>query len=95
MSPFQASESEVEVAARVSVEVRLRAVLAVRDGARVVDVAEQFGISRQTVTAWRKRYDVGGLEALSERSRRPHSSPNRISSELEAMICELRRKHRR
>lgn len=76
-------------------EVRLRVVMAVRDGAGVVEVAEQFGISRQTVAAWRKRYEAGGLAGLSERSRRPHSSPNRISCEVEAMICELRREHRR
>lgn len=73
----------------------MRVVMAVRDGASVVDVAEQFGVSRQTVTAWRKRYEAGGLTGLSERSRRPHSSPNRISAEVEAMICELRREHRR
>ncbi|WP_237720646.1 MULTISPECIES: hypothetical protein [Rhodococcus] len=28
-------------------------------------------------------------------SRRPHSSPRRISPDVEALICEMRRRHRR
>jgi len=90
-----AKESDAALAARVAVEIRLRAVSAVRDGAAVVDVAEQFGVTRQTVTAWRHRYEAGGLDGLRERSRRPHSSPHRIPTAVEALICELRREHRR
>ncbi|NYJ19528.1 transposase InsO family protein [Leifsonia psychrotolerans] len=88
-------ESVAEIAARVSVEIKFRAVTAVREGSRIVDVAEQFGVSRQTVTAWKKRYDADGLAGLAAASRRPHSSPNRIAPEVEAWICEMRREHRR
>jgi transposase InsO family protein len=77
------------------VEVRLRAVSEVIDGAPVGEVAERFGVSRQTVTAWRKRYEAGGLGGLADRSRRPHCSPGRISADVEALICEMRRHHRR
>ncbi len=56
--------------ARVTLEVRLRAVLEVTDGARVIDVADRYGVSRQTVTAWRKRYEASGVDGLSDRSRR-------------------------
>ena len=76
-------------------EVRLRAVSEVIDGAPVGEVAERFGVSRQTVTAWRKRYEAGGLGGLADRSRRPHFSPGRISADVEALICEMRRHHRR
>lgn len=89
------TESDAELAARVTVEIRLRAVAAVKDGAAVVDVAEQFGVTRQTVTAWRRRYEANGLDGLRDRSRRPHSSPHRIPAAVEALICELRREHRR
>ncbi|MDV6296727.1 IS481 family transposase [Rhodococcus aetherivorans] len=81
--------------ARVTLEVRLRAVLEVTDGARVIDVADRYGVSRQTVTAWRKRYEASGVDGLSDRSRRPHSSPTRIDPAVEALICEMRRQHRR
>ena len=88
-------ESDADVAARVTVEIRLRAVSEVNDGAPVSEVAERYGVTRQTVTAWRKRYEAGGLDALSDQSRRPHSSPGRIPPDVEAMICEMRRHHRR
>ncbi|WP_372474398.1 helix-turn-helix domain-containing protein, partial [Rhodococcus rhodochrous] len=52
-------------------------------------------MSRQTVTAWRKRYEASGVDGLSDRSRRPHSSPTRIDPAVEALICEMRRQHRR
>jgi transposase InsO family protein len=35
------------------------------------------------------------LDGLSERSSRPHSSPGQTSTEVEALICELRRTHPR
>ncbi|WP_445160099.1 helix-turn-helix domain-containing protein [Mycobacterium sp. Dal123C01] len=88
-------ESDSDIAARVTVEIRLRAVTEVNDGAPVGEVAERYGVSRQTVAAWRKRYEAGGLDALADHSRRPHSSPGRIAPEVEALICEMRRHHRR
>lgn len=88
-------ESDSDVAARVTVEIRLRAVTEVNDGVPVCEVAERYGVTRQTVTAWRKRYEAGGLDALADQSRRPHSSPGRIAADVEALICEMRRHHRR
>lgn len=89
------TETDAVLAARVTVEVRLRAVSAVREGAAVVDVAEQFGVTRQTIAMWRNRYAAAGVEGLRDKSRRPHSSPQRIAATTEALICELRREHRR
>ena len=74
---------------------RLRAVTEAINGSPIVDVAERFGVSRQTVTAWRKRYEAEGLDGLVDASRRPHSSPARIDPNVEALICEMRRHHRR
>ena len=89
------TESDAEIAARVRVEVRFRAVTEVADGAPVIEVANRYGVSRQTVTAWRKRYAASGLGGVSDRSRRPRTSPNQISPQVEATICEMRRTHRR
>ena len=88
-------ESDSDSAARVTVEIRLRAVTEVNDGAPVGEVAERYGVTRQTVTAWRKRYEAGVLDALADQSRRPQSSPGRIAPDIEALICEMRRHHRR
>ena len=77
------------------VEQRYRAVLEVRAGAPVTEVAEQFRVSRQSVHSWLRRYEQGGLGGLADRSRRPESCPHQVSAEIEAMVCELRRDHPR
>ena len=77
------------------IEQRYRAVMAVLDGARVSEVAAEVGVSRQSVHAWVARYRAAGLAGSGGRSRRPRSSPNRASAELEARVCELRRAHPR
>jgi transposase len=77
------------------VEQRCRAVLEMAAGVPVAEVAERFGVSRQSVHAWVRRYEQGGLGGLMDRSRRPKSSPAQVSAEVEAMVCEMRRKHPR
>ncbi|WUO30105.1 IS481 family transposase [Streptomyces sp. NBC_00286] len=77
------------------VEQRYRAVLAVLAGATVTEVAAQLGVSRQTVSGWKSRYEAAGLAGLADRSRRPASCPHQASAEVEAAVCELRRRHPR
>jgi transposase InsO family protein len=76
------------------VEQRYDAVMeVVRDGRTVTEVAERWGVSRQSVYAWMDRYAAGGLEGLADRSHRPRSCPHQIPAEVEVRICELRRRH--
>jgi transposase len=77
------------------VEHRLRAVLEVRNGAPVVEVAARYGASRQSVYGWKTRYEREGIGGLADRSRRPHTSPGRMPAQVEALVCELRRTHPR
>ena len=72
---------------------RYRAVLEVRSGVPVTEVALRFGVSRQSVHAWVRRYAEGGLGALADRPRRPESSPAQVPPEVEAAVCEIRREH--
>lgn len=75
-------------------EQRYDAVLGVmRDGFTVSEVAQKFGVSRQSVHRWIARYNDGGLEALAKRSSRPATSPAQIAGHIEARILELRRHH--
>ena len=75
-------------------EQRYDAVLGViRDGFTVTEVATKFGVSRQAVHTWLKRYEAGGLEALAEGSHRPKVSPNQMPAVVEARLLELRRHH--
>lgn len=76
-------------------EQRYLAVLAViAEGHPVSSVAQQWGVSRQTVHAWLARYEDGGLEALADRSHRPASCPHQMPAVVEAAVLELRRQHR-
>ena len=72
-------------------ENRYRAVLEVKCGAHVTEVAASYGVSRQSVHAWLRRYEEDGLDGLQEKSRRPHTSPARPAADVEALICEVRR----
>ena len=55
-------------------EQRYRAVLDVLDGASVTEVARRYGVARQTVHKWLRRYAAdGGLANLVDRSSRPGS----------------------
>ena len=75
-------------------EQRFNAVMEViRDGLMVIEVAERYGVSRQTVHGWLRRYRTGGLDALADRSHRPDTCPHQMPAHLEARICELRRHH--
>ena len=57
-------------------EQRFNAVMEVlRDGLTVIEVAERYGVSRQTVHGWLRRYRTGGLDALADRSHRPLQLP--------------------
>lgn len=46
----------------------------------ISELCREFGISRETAYVWLRRYRDAGhkLEALQERSHRPHHIPNQI-----------------
>lgn len=76
-------------------EYRYRAVREVLGGSPIGEVAARYGTSRQTLHSWRRRFEQEGMPGLLDRSRRPRNSPTRLSAEVEAEICELRRRHPR
>ena len=61
----------------------------IRDGMKVTEVAEKFGVHRDTVYVWLARYEADGLEGLAERSHRPHTSPLQMAAAIEARVLEL------
>jgi transposase InsO family protein len=56
-------------------------------------LCEEFGISRPTGYVWCKRYGCGGLEGISERTRRPHASPSRTEQAVEQQVIALRQRY--
>ena len=74
-------------------EQRYRAVLEVMAGIPVTEVADRYGVSRQSVHAWLARYREEGPSGLADRSHKVHAHPWQIPAELESAVCELRRAH--
>ena len=75
------------------VEQRHKAVLEVLGGAPVADVARRYGVTRQSVHTWLKRYGGSGIAGLVNRSCRPLSCPHKMPPEVIARVLELRRAH--
>ena len=61
------------------------------EGRSVAEVASAHGVSRSWLYELLARYRAGGDEALKPRSRRPRSSPTRVSPALEEQIVALRK----
>ena len=75
-------------------EQKYQAVIAVlADGRSVSEVARQWGVSRQSVHAWLRRYEESGLAGLEPRSTRPGSCPHQMQGVVEARILEMCRAH--
>ncbi len=76
------------------VEQRYQAVLEVlNDGVPIIEVAARFGVTRQSVHRWLKRYAAQGLAGLVDSSTEPGSCPHQMAPEVEARIVEMRQEH--
>src|SRR5437763_12869 len=71
-------------------EERLRFVVRVLDGEAMTDMCREFGISRKTGYKIFDRYKEHGLEALSDRSRRPVRHANQLPPPIESLIVRLK-----
>jgi transposase InsO family protein len=70
---------------------RLRFVARLLDGEAMTDVCRGFGISRKTGYKIFDRYKEHGLEALTDRSRRPVRYANQLPAQIESLIVGFKR----
>ena len=70
---------------------RLRFVGRLLDGEAMSEVCREFGISRKTGYKILDRYREHGLEALTDRSRRPVRYANQLPAQVESLIVSLKR----
>jgi transposase InsO family protein len=75
------------------VEQRHRAILEIQGGLSVTEVALRYGVTRQTLHRWLRRYEAGGLAGLTDASPRPRSCPHQLPAHVEERIVELRVEH--
>lgn len=69
------------------------ALLAKAPGVNMQALCRSFGVSRKTGYKWRDLYLKQGEDGLSDRSRRPLTSPRRCSAEVEAIVVALHDKY--
>ena len=67
--------------------------LALQGDVAVAELCRRFGVSRQTGFGYLRRYRTEGAAGLEDRSRRPQSSPQRSSAEIERQVVALRTAH--
>lgn len=63
-------------------------------GWSIESAAERFQVDAKTVRKWRDRYLTEGDAGLSDRSSRPHRSPNRTPRRCRREVIRLRRRRR-
>src|ERR1700742_401903 len=66
----------------------------VEEGWPIARAAEHFHVSWPTAKRWASRYAAMGPAGMSDRSSRPHRSPNRTPQPMVRTIVRLRRRHR-
>lgn len=57
------------------------------------ELCREFGVSRRTGYKWMARYEEGGMEALSDRSRAPQGHRKAVSEQMQERIVEMRAAH--
>ncbi|CAN1497174.1 Homeodomain-like domain containing protein [Fimbriimonadaceae bacterium] len=72
-------------------EERLRFVARLLEGEEMSFLCREFGISRKTGYKIYERYKDCGMEALSDRSRRPFRYGNQLPFQVEAAIVQLKK----
>jgi putative transposase len=72
---------------------RLRFVARLLEGEKMAPLCAEFGISRKTGYKIYDRDKDCGLQAFTDRNRRPHRQANRLPPQLEATIVRLKREY--
>ena len=70
---------------------RMRFVARLIDGEKMVDLCEEFGISRKTGYKIWNRYRDSGVTGLDDRSRRPYHYANQLPIQIEKLILRLKK----
>jgi putative transposase len=69
---------------------RLKFIARLLDGEKMAGLCREFGISRKTGYKILSRYNDSGLEALTDRSRRPYRHANQLPVQIETLIVCLK-----
>jgi len=72
---------------------RMRFVARYLDGEKIAALCREFGISRVTGHKILDRYRDSGIEAFTDRSRRPYRQANQLPMQVEKLIVQFKQEH--
>src|ERR1700683_1009888 len=72
------------------VDTKLKFVARLLDGEKMAGLCREFGISRKTGYKILERYKDCGVEALTDRSRRPYRQANQLPFQVEKTILQIK-----
>ena len=75
------------------VEERIRFIGRLLDGEKMAPLCREFGISRKTGYKIFNRYKDCGVDALTDRSRRPYRQANQLPMQIEKLIVSLKKEY--
>ena len=75
------------------VEERIRFIGRLLDGEKMAPLCREFGISRKTGYKIYSRYKDCGIDALTDRSRRPYRQANQLPMQIEKLIIGLKKEY--
>ena len=73
------------------VDEKLKFIAKLLDGEKMTSLCEEFGISRKTGYKILERYKSCGLEALTDRSRKPYRYANQLPFQIESAILSIKK----
>jgi transposase InsO family protein len=59
----------------------------------ITELAQRYGVTRDTVYKWTERFSIEGRSGLEDRSSAPKSCPHRLERCVEELILSVRRRH--
>ena len=73
-------------------ELRVELIHDWQEGESITALAEAYGVARKTVYKWLERHKQEGTAGLEDRSRAPHTSPQKLSAEMIAHLIDARQR---
>ena len=68
---------------------KLKFIARLLEGEQMAVLCREFGISRKTGYKIKDRYELCGVEGLTDRSRRPYKQANQLPFQIEKLIIQI------
>lgn len=75
------------------IKIRLRMLEYLHQCQSVSETARRFGVSRQIIRKWEKRFEEQGIDGLKDRPKTPKKKRNVINEEIKDLILKIKNEH--